>query len=91
MYELFENGNYISEENIKLVADFISGNLNNWSPNRSYYQCQYNYAAKLYHVCKWRKKSGLRPIAKKGEAICGVELVNFFADEAHKNCICSTV
>ena len=91
IFELFENDIYISEENIKLVTDFICGNFNNWSPNRSYYQCQYNYATKLYHVCKWRKKHGLRTIAKKGEAICGGELVNFFADEAHKNCICLTV
>ena len=91
MYELFENGNYICEENIKLVTDFICCNLNNWSPNQSYYQCQYNYATKLYHVCKWRKECGFRAIAKKGEAICGDKLVNFFADKAHKNCICSLV
>ena len=52
MYESFENGDYILEENIKLVTDFICRNLNNWSPNRSYYQAQYNYATKLYHVCR---------------------------------------
>ena len=90
MYESFENGDYILEENIKLVTDFICGNLNNWSPNRSYYQAQYNYATKLYHVCRWRRKRSLRLIAKKGEAICNEELVDFFADEKHKNCICST-
>ena len=71
MYESFENGDYILEENIKLVTDFICGNLNNWSyynnwsSNRSYYQTQYNYARKLYHVCRWRRKCGLRFIAKK--------------------------
>ena len=32
-----------------------------------------------------------RPIAKKGEAICGGELVNFFADKKHKNCGCAFV
>ena len=66
MYETFENGDYILEENIELVTNFICGNLNNWSPNRSYYQAQYNYVTKLYHVCKWRRKRGFRPIAKKG-------------------------
>ena len=91
MYESFENGDYILVENIKLVTDFICGYLNNWSPNRSYYQAQYNYAIKLYHVCRWIRKQGLCPIAKEGEAICNEELVNFFADEKHKNCICSTV
>ena len=83
MYELFENGNYISEEDVKLLTDY--------NPNRSYYQCQYNYATKLYHVCKWRKRRGLRAIAKKRETICGGKLVNFFAYKAHKNCICLTV
>ena len=91
VYESFENGNYILEENIKLVTNFICGNLISWSPNRSYYQAQYNYATKLYHVFRWRKKCGFRPIAKKEEAICNDELVDFFADEKHKNCIWSTV
>ena len=65
MYESFENGDYILEENIKLATDFICDNLNNWSPNRSYYQAQYNYTTKLYHVCRWRRKRRLRPVAKK--------------------------
>ena len=91
MYESFENGDYILEENIKLVTDFICGNLDNWPSNSSYYQAQYNYATKLYHVCRWRRKRGLRPIVIKGEAICNEELVIFFADEKYKNCICSTV
>ena len=90
MYESFENGDYILEENIKLVTDFICDNLDNWPSNSSYYQAQYNYATKLYHVCRWRRKRRLRLIAKKGEAICNEELVDFFTDEKHKNCICST-
>lgn len=80
MYESSENGDYILEENIELVTNFICANLNNWSPNRSYYQAQYNYATKLYYVCKWRRKCGFRPFAKKQEAICNDELVNCFAD-----------
>ena len=32
------------------------------------------------------KENDFHPIAKKGEAICGGELVNFFADKKHKNC-----
>lgn len=80
MYESSENGDYILEENIELVTNFICANLNNWSPNRSYYQAQYNYATKLYYVCKWRRKRGFHPFAKKQEAICNDELVNCFAD-----------
>ena len=90
MYELFENGNYICEENIKLVTDFICANLINWSPNRSYYQC-HHYVTKLYHACKWIKEHGFCAIAKKGEAICGDKLVKFLGDKAHKTCICSLV
>ena len=29
-------------------------------------------------------------IAKKGETVCNDELVNFLADEKHKNCICAS-
>lgn len=65
MYESSENGDYILEENIELVTNFICANLNNWSPNRSYYQAQYNYATKLYYVCRWRRKRGFGPFAKK--------------------------
>ena len=31
------------------------------------------------------------PMAKKGEAICNNELVNFFENEKQKGCICSIV
>ena len=77
MFEEFENGNYILEESFKLVQNFICGNLNGWSPNKSYYYTQWNYLTKLHEVCAWRKKHRFRPIDKKREAICGGELVNF--------------
>ena len=77
LFEQFENGNYVSQENLKLIENFICENLNGWSPNKSYYYMQWNYSIKLYDVCLWRKKNGFRSIAKKGEAICGGELVNF--------------
>ena len=40
MYESFENGEYIEEKNISLVANYISGNLICWSPNHSYWYTQ---------------------------------------------------
>ena len=91
LFEEFENGNYFSQENLKLIENFICGNLNDRFPNKSYYYTQWNYLTKLYDVCLWRKKNGFRPIAKKGEAICGGELVNFFAEKKHKNCGCAFV
>ena len=65
LLEEFENGNYVSQENLKLVEHFICGNLKGLSPSKSYYYTQWNYLTKLYDDCLWRKKSGFRPIAKK--------------------------
>ena len=87
LHESFQNGEYIEEKDIKKVLNYITGNLISCSPNRSYWHTQYNYATKVYHVCRWRKKRGFRPIAKKGENICNDELVNIFNE--HKNCVCS--
>ena len=81
---------YIPQEHIKKVANNICGQLISWLPNHSYFQAEYNYATKLIHVCWWKKKRGLPALTKKGEAICGDEIVNFFEDKNHKNCIFST-
>ena len=47
--------------------------------------------SKLNIVCCWKQKRGLPICSRKGEAICDGKLVNFFEDEQHKNCSCSTV
>ena len=91
LFEAFENGEYIQEQDIKKAANYICGHLISWSPNRSYFECQYNYATKLQLVCKWKRKHGFAACAKKGEAICDDKLVNFFKEKDHKNCICSKV
>ena len=69
----------------------MCGHLISWSPNRSYFECHYNYATKLQLVCKWKQKHGFAAGAKKGEAIYDDKLVNFFKEKDHKNCICSKV
>ena len=38
-----------------------------------------------------KKTNGLPALAKKGEAICDNQLVNFFKDAKHKNCSCLVV
>ena len=58
LFEAFERGNYIPEEHIKKVTNYICGQLISWSPNCSYYECQYNYATKLQIVCRWKRKDG---------------------------------
>ena len=91
LFEAFERGDYIPREQIKKITNYISGQLISWSPNRSYYEAQYNYATKLYIVCDWKKTKGLPALARKGEAICNDQLVNFFKGAKHKNCSCSVV
>ena len=86
----FENENYIEEQNIRRIELYILSNLNSiYSPCKRYWERQYNLCNKLYTVCRWRRKNDLRPIAKKGENVCNGELVNFLADQKHKNCICA--
>lgn len=91
LFEVFKRGDYIPEEHIKKVTNYICGQLISWLPNHSYYECQYNYATKLQIVCRWKRKHGFAACAKKGEAICDDKLVKFFKDKEHKNCICSKV
>ena len=48
IFEQFENGNYIGEEDLpKMIS---------WSPNRAYFECQYNYGTKAKIVCPWKQK-----------------------------------
>ena len=91
LFEAFERGDYIPQESIKKITNLNCGQLISWSPNRSYYETQYNYATKLQIVCRWKEQQGLPALAKKGEAICNDQLVNFFEDKEHKYCSCSTV
>ena len=88
LFEAFERGEYINEKDLSKVTNYICGHLISWSPNRSYFECQYNYVTKLMIVCKWRRKRGLSPCAKKGEVMCEEKLVHFFKEKEHKNCIC---
>ena len=41
-------------------------------------------------VCDWKKEPSFPALAKRGETICGGKLVNFYEDEKHKKCSCST-
>ena len=78
VFQSFENGDYIDEVNIPLIMNYIRMNLYSWSPNRRYWERQYNIVNKLNIVCRWRKENRVRPIAKKGEKICDNEIINFF-------------
>ena len=65
LYNAFDKGHYIHLEYIPKVHNYIAGNLISGSPNRSFWQAEYNNATKLYHVCNWHKDRGMPPMAKK--------------------------
>ena len=90
LFEAFERKDYIPQQHIKKVISYICGQLISWLPNCSYYLRQYNLATKLILVCYWKKEFSLPDLAKRGETICGGELVTFYEDEKHKKCSCST-
>ena len=91
LFEAFERGDYIPQESIKKITNYTCSQLISWSPNRSYYETQYNYATKLQIVCRWKQQHGLPALAKEIKIICNDQLVNFFKDKEHKYCSCSTV
>ena len=91
LFLAFEGGDYKNLEDLPRVTNYICRHLISWSPNRSYFEIQYNYISKLPIVCHWKQKCGLPVCSKKGETICDGKLVNFFEDEQHRKCSCSTV
>ena len=91
LFEDFEDDKYINENGLPKILNYICGHLIFWSPHRSYFECQYNFATKAKIVYTWRRQCGLAACAKKGEAICEEKLVNFLKEKKHKNCLCSKV
>ena len=69
LYKAFENYECVHKDDLNEIQNYICGNLNSWSPNRSYCYEQYNICTKLYDVCKWRGQKGFQPIGKKREKI----------------------
>ena len=79
----------MSEEELKLVVNYICGHLNSYSSSYQYWYDMYCYCSKSFIVLRWRRKNGLIPCAKLGEAICEDKSINFVKTE-HK-CSCSSV
>ena len=55
LFLAFEKGDYINEFDLPKLSNYICGHLISWSPNRKYFECQYNYITKLKIVCRWKK------------------------------------
>ena len=54
IHEKFERGEYIESYYVHQLVNYICGNLNCWTPNRIYWEEQYNYCNKLNIVIKWK-------------------------------------
>ena len=91
LFKKFKNEEYVSKNDLTQIADYICGNLNNWTPNYHYWYNMYSYTSKAYIVCRWREERGHQPITKWGEAICKNNLIDFFQDKTHQKCECSSV
>ena len=92
LFEAFERREYIHRDDLPILTNYVCGNINSdYSLNRSYCYEQFNYVSKLKIVCMWKLRHGLPTVSCKGEAICNDKLINFYKDQEHKNCICSTV
>ena len=79
-------------DDLPILTDHMCGNINSdYSPNRVYYYEQRNYVTKLKIVCMWKQRRGLPTVSCKGEENCNDKLINFFKNQEHKNCRCSTV
>ena len=90
MFQLFQDGFYVEQKNIRSIELYILSNLNSiFTHSRSYWQAKYHECNKLYIVSYWRKRHGLPAIAKTCETTCNGNLVNYFSDKRHQNCICS--
>ena len=93
LFQTFEKEEYIHMKYLPLLTNYTCENLkSHYSPNRSYkYYQQYNYVTNLKIFCMWKQKHSLPTVSCKGETICNDQLVNFFKDKEHENCICSAV
>ena len=47
VHEIFEDGKYIHDFNADELVNYTCANLNSWTPNRAYWERQYNYCNNL--------------------------------------------
>ena len=86
-FKCFENGMSLTER----ANNHVCLNLNNPNFSYRYFYNMYTYITKALVVSKWKKKNGLKEVAKWGESICNDKLVDFFSDKKHAKCSCSSV
>ena len=89
IFTLFKNKEWIREEDISILSDYIYGFFPGGSNEMYAYS---NYLTKCKIVLLFKKKNKLELKTKLGEAICENKLVNFFEDSDHKldKCNCGS-
>ena len=71
IFEDFERGKYIFEDELEILSNYIAGQLNSyWNPNRAFYYRWYSQCGDLFRVIDWRKSHGFRKAGKYGERVC---------------------
>ena len=55
------------KDKLKSLCNYVCGSLNNYTPNYSYWQEQYDFVVQLNHVIRWRERNGLLPIGRLNE------------------------
>ena len=68
LYKAFDEGHYIHQASLCKVANYIYANLISWSPNRSFWEAEYNYVTKLMIVLQLQKKAWFTANGKKGRS-----------------------
>ena len=90
MFRLFEDGFYVQQKHIRSIELYIVMKIDRSSGQiKEYWRAKYHECHKLHIVAYWRKRNGHPSIAKRGETTYGGELINYFSDQKHQNCICS--
>ena len=82
IFTLFKNKQWIREEDISILSDYIYGFFHGGSCSNEMYAYS-NYLTKCKIVLLFKKKNKLELKTKLGEAICENKLVNFFEDSYH--------
>ena len=75
IFKSFENKEYIEEDEIKSLSNYVCGNFTGYyCPNYHYYYDCYGEVGDLYHVCRWRKNNNEIPRARGGERVCYLKI-----------------
>ena len=68
LYKAFDEGHYIHQASLCKVANYIYANLISWSPNRSFWEAEYNYVTKLMIVLQLERKAWFTANGEKGRS-----------------------